>query len=265
MKTLVVNNQKGGVGKTTIATLIAWHLARDPAARVLVIDLDRQSNARIILKRERAGFDSSRLFLEEAPELPPSGPGITVLPSSPRLDTVTNHEAAEGNDPNTSIENFGTNLERLAAQYDYCVIDTAPGWTVAILAALSYADAAIAPVELEQLSLGGVVQLLANIKQINKHNRDVDLRFMGILPSKVERQSSTHRGYTAALESEYRDLVFKGGSLYKRDAIRQAAANGQPIWEYARGNSGARPAAEEVDAVMTRIKAELDAAPKELA
>ena len=43
MKTLVLANQKGGVGKSAVATLLA-HLLAQNKQRVLAIDLDHQGN-----------------------------------------------------------------------------------------------------------------------------------------------------------------------------------------------------------------------------
>jgi Mrp family chromosome partitioning ATPase len=43
MKTLVLANQKGGVGKSAVATLLAQDLRRR-GCRVLAIDLDHQAN-----------------------------------------------------------------------------------------------------------------------------------------------------------------------------------------------------------------------------
>lgn len=43
MKVLVVNNQKGGVGKSTIAVHLAWYFA-ELGQRVLFVDLEGLSN-----------------------------------------------------------------------------------------------------------------------------------------------------------------------------------------------------------------------------
>jgi chromosome partitioning protein len=44
MKTLVVNSQKGGVGRTMPCVHAAWFLA-EAGAKVLIVDLDPQANA----------------------------------------------------------------------------------------------------------------------------------------------------------------------------------------------------------------------------
>ncbi len=44
MDTVVITNQKGGVGKSTLAALLAWWLLEKEKARVAVVDLDSQKN-----------------------------------------------------------------------------------------------------------------------------------------------------------------------------------------------------------------------------
>ena len=41
MRTIVVTNERGGIGKTMLTCHIAWHLA-EQGKRVVVLDLDKQ-------------------------------------------------------------------------------------------------------------------------------------------------------------------------------------------------------------------------------
>jgi chromosome partitioning protein len=44
MHVICVANQKGGVGKSTLSSLLAFYLCDKQGARVLAIDLDNQRN-----------------------------------------------------------------------------------------------------------------------------------------------------------------------------------------------------------------------------
>src|SRR5580765_3034071 len=67
-----VINLKGGVGKTTLTIALAHYLAGEHGKRVLVIDLDPQTNATIALvnerrwrERDQAGQTLYQLFRDE--------------------------------------------------------------------------------------------------------------------------------------------------------------------------------------------------------
>ena len=61
MNTLVINNQKGGVGKTTLAVHLGLVMA-EAGHRVLMIDVDAQGNATHTLKRYAGPTSAADLF-----------------------------------------------------------------------------------------------------------------------------------------------------------------------------------------------------------
>ena len=56
-KTIVVGNFKGGVGKTKVAVMASWELSHVFNKKVLLIDMDPQANASMIIARS-AGIES---------------------------------------------------------------------------------------------------------------------------------------------------------------------------------------------------------------
>ena len=62
MKTLVVMNEKGGVGKTNIAAHAAWYFAE--RFRTLVIDLDAQANLTTTLGAYLSSTEAVELFTD---------------------------------------------------------------------------------------------------------------------------------------------------------------------------------------------------------
>eukprot|EP01137_Pigoraptor_chileana_P023985 Opistho-2@91211 len=73
MKTLVLANQKGGVGKSAVATLLA-HYFRKLGCRVLAIDLDHQGNFSDPLRKSQraavADVPASALLTQVNPVIP---------------------------------------------------------------------------------------------------------------------------------------------------------------------------------------------------
>ena len=78
MKTLVVNNEKGGVGKSTIAVHLAWYFA-ERGNRVLFLDLDPQSNGTTTLAAHAGEIDAAALFVRPIAIPPMASVGIRAL------------------------------------------------------------------------------------------------------------------------------------------------------------------------------------------
>lgn len=149
MKTVVVAQNKGGVGKTATAAHIAFHAA-EAGLRVLVVDLDT-GNLSKTLTRYRLTIPASSLFLDTMPRAAASDGPIGLIAADHLLANVIYLPLDQ------ALMNYPVNLQAFEAQgYDLCVIDTPASIGIATITALRNADAVISPVEMEDYSIEGI-------------------------------------------------------------------------------------------------------------
>ncbi|MDQ0258740.1 pilus assembly protein CpaE [Sinomonas atrocyanea] len=131
-----VFSPKGGVGKTTLATNIAVGLAKAAPMGVAIVDLDLQFGdvaSGLDLDPEHTVTDAvspaaarDALVLKAFLTLHPAGLYALCAPKSPvEADAIT-------------PEKVGHLLRQLAAQFDYVIVDTAPGLGECTLSALEH-------------------------------------------------------------------------------------------------------------------------------
>lgn len=191
MIVIVVNSQKGGVGKSTISAHLAAIMAT-LGLRVLAIDTDAQAHLTIsfdipkqpgfynALVRDEP-FDSLlRVPVSEIytpPGVDPKGE-LYVLPG--------NHESSYIQSGIEQIELLGDVLEDYAEAFDVAIIDTPP--SPGLLMSLIYdaADYLIVPAKLERLSLDGLGH---TIKQAQRRN----VQLLGIVPYMYKAHTNLHR------------------------------------------------------------------------
>ena len=94
MKTIVIANQKGGVGKTTTAAMLALGLAR-AGRRVLALDADAQGNLGMYLGATEGQAGSLAMLLRSVLEgseqpmlLPQTVHGVDVLTGDRELSEL---------------------------------------------------------------------------------------------------------------------------------------------------------------------------------
>ena len=93
MNTIVINNQKGGVGKTTLAVHLAWFMA-EAGRRVLMIDVDAQGNATDTLKQHTGSTSAADLFKPATRIVFGENNGITLAPADSSLTDIDRGNAA---------------------------------------------------------------------------------------------------------------------------------------------------------------------------
>jgi chromosome partitioning protein len=240
MKTLVVMNEKGGVGKTNIVAHAGWFFAE--RHRTLVIDLDQQGNLTYTLGKHVAQEASVSLF-EEGGRIAPVG-ALTVARSSRDLLTVEQADTAV-------LSIFRDNLHGMADDYDLCVIDTPPALANRTFGALLAADAVLAPIQIADYSLAGISALLDAIKGVSAYYERVPPKLLGLIPSIFDRRSNRERALFEALAGEVGQLLFPG-IVAKRDAYARANGEALPVWEIK--TDAGRLASEEIRGVFKHVE-----------
>lgn len=265
MKTLVLANQKGGVGKSAVATLLA-HYFRKLGCRVLAIDLDHQGNFSDPLRK------SQRVAVAEVPA---SAVLTQVNPVIPAADfvLVAADQDLSGLERQPSLQNdFANNLraflKAMDDRFDVCLIDTNPNPDIRMIAALVSADCVLSPIQLNQEALDGVHALLnhprVGVRKI-KTMLNPKLHLIGLLPVMVEANPFQRENFLQLVQKFHPILIPIGtkpgqyASMPRRSAVAEAQAEGLVLWEMKK--TAARDAWREIEVAMVVIaKAVLDGA-----
>ena len=244
MKTLVVANQKGGVGKTTLLVHMA-HYAAEAGSRVLVIDLDPQCNTSSSLEAFASDVVASALFGPQSVDLKQSSEHhITLIRADSALLNVDRARL-------DATQAFVGQVRRLSdsARFDLCLIDTAPALGLRMVAAVTAANYVISPIELEAYSTDGIASMLKTIYGI-RQKLNPGLQFLGMLPSRVNSHSPAQKVNLVDLLKSYPDLVMRK-VISQRSTTGEAAGAKKPVWAIRK--TSAREAGQEMKAVLAHI------------
>jgi len=176
---LVVFNQKGGVGKSTITCNLAA-ISASQGLRTLVIDLDPQGNSTSYLLGSLAREDQPTVagFFEHCLSyslrtVPPTDfivptphENLHVMPSSPALGEL------EGKlESRHKLYKLREALQQLGADYDRIYLDTPPALNFYTRSALIGARACLIPFDCDEFARKALYTLLENVQEIRvDHN-----------------------------------------------------------------------------------------------
>ena len=228
MKTLVIAQQKGGVGKTSSIVHLAFDFL-ERGLRVAVIDLDTQGNASFTLHDFNSDYPASQLFDQNGDDLRkwfhglPDGPLMRLIAADAVLANMEKRSLTD------AAVVFNQNITALAdSGFDVVLIDTPPALGVSLASALYAADCVMSPIELEAYSIQGIKKMLTTIANIRKLN--TKLKFLGIVASKVDARNPRHVRHQDELKAAYPQLMIPGG-IGLRSSIADALASGVPVWK----------------------------------
>ena len=233
MKTIVIANHKGGVGKTTTALNLAVILASENA-RVLAVDLDPQGNLSDALgcdlrKLEATRATTHRLMLDREGDytsyLHRARPNLDLIPTC--LDYDAN-KLLEGEAVSRELL-LRKRLAKARDGYDYCVIDTPPALTTGTLNALVMADLTIIPIDTSKYALLGLTHLLRLIGSVMDEHAP-DMQIMALNTLFVPRQRIDQEIRALVLQRFKESNVFKS-VIPRATGVNQAVMSGMSIFE----------------------------------
>ena len=207
MKVFAVANQKGGVGKTSVAVNLSATLAHY-GQRVLLIDLDPQGNATTGSGIDKNGVEKTvygvllgDYAVAEARVRTESG--FDVLPA--------NRELAGAEIELINIEQREFRLKQALAlvedDYTFAVIDCPPALNMLTVNALTAANAVIIPMQCEYYALEGLSDLVGTLRKV-KANLNPTIEIEALVRTMYDPRSSLTTQVSDEIKNHFGDKVF---------------------------------------------------------
>ena len=194
MKTYALFNVKGGVGKTTSATTIAHILATEKKQKVLLVDLDPQSNSTSLFALKDVNILTllKKVFVENDlnvlkaydytigdllvnPDLDvhkviqkTSYENLDILPAF--LDLAEIEEKMKADIRTPQQFRLKQHLDKVANDYDYCILDLSPSINIININGLVLADYVFTPLKCDLWGIAGYCIARNLIQTVSSYN-----------------------------------------------------------------------------------------------
>lgn len=225
MRSIVLANQKGGVGKTTTAIHLAHGFAL-AGRRTVVIDLDPQGNATVALQGMPPVADPE--VLHEA--ITPIAENLWLLPSL-GADTVLPPDA------HLDQQKLSDLCADLESKIDWLVIDCPPrmdawGWT-----GVRMSDLVVVPVQAEFFAMHGLSQMLVSLETAASEFPG-KARFRGVLPTMADLREQVTVEVLEDLRRNLGDRLLRS-IVFRDPALVEAASYGRSAFLHCPWSKGA--------------------------
>jgi chromosome partitioning protein len=239
MRIVTLLNEKGGVGKTTVAFHIAAGLAV-AGYRVLAVDADAQGSL-----TEALGFDQSsdlydlivrnRPFKDVLQFVDPETYGSPTRKVTGQLFLLSSNVETQSIATNSKDAlAFVRRFSELGDAVDYVVVDTSP--TPSLLHGAIYlaTDAILYPTKCEYLSFRGLQNSFMHREENERYRSQFNfapITNLGIIPNMYRHKTLEHQENLKELKDVYGDLVWN--PIPQSTIWTECSRVHRTVWNYA--------------------------------
>lgn len=240
MRITSIFNQKGGVGKTSLAFHLGWYLS-EIGRRTLLVDLDPQGNLSSLFGVQ--GCSAANMFTRTGPEALQPVEVTRNTPTSTGVRSFSVITADESLQPLEATTNGLAGLTKLRkalrpaeGKWDSVVIDCPPSLGGFSANAIVAADDVIVPCTLRQFSIHGLEHVCEVIQSTREEGLNPDVKILAIVlnqfKSDSKRKTVFERDIWTDVEARYGKQILPS-SVPASIKIEEALYAKLPVWEYA--------------------------------
>lgn len=240
MKKISILNIKGGVAKTTSTINLAAILA-DEGNKVLVVDIDAQSNSTmsfkaydidnlsvsdVLLNKDIEIKDVIKETEYENIDILPSNISLAFAEKKILLDVTRNQQ-----------NRLKRVLEQVKDKYDYCIIDCPPSLNMITINALVASDEVVVPIKIDKFALDGLEYLLESIEEI-KEEFNPGLQFKGCFVT-MDTATVVNKEIKKALKEVLKDKLFDT-TIRQNISVTESTFEQMPVIHYKKNSNASK-------------------------
>lgn len=229
LKKYAVLNNKGGVGKSTIAVNIAHGLALK-GKKVLLIDIDGQNDASLFLGFNQEDYKKSLYDMIVKHE----GTCISdcIINARHNLDLLPSRHVEQINEElykELNIRSFFNDkfkdLEKL--NYDYVIVDCGPQRSRINDTVLYFVDGIIVPVQVEAASVRAIGNIYEYLFDLHLDQSMISL----IVPNMFDQRTSDGKENMEFMKEFFSDTDILTAPIHRRIKITESGKMGKTVFE----------------------------------
>ena len=231
-KTIVIANQKGGVGKSTLTEVMSYILSKHNDKKVLVIDTDPQANVTDKLFRtfnkpyeDMPSADNRLMGAIDQTDLSKAIVQVTdkldLIAGDWQLERFHDQIASVSKDKRYYI--LYTLLQDITPQYDYVLIDTRPSTDVLTSNVVCASDYVLIASKSEEDSFNSTIRYIEYLQRMIEYNEDLNL--IGIVNYLVNMRGYVDNQILERFEDEFKNLMFDN-KITSSEVVKRWGLNG---------------------------------------